>query len=202
MFHYPNGAVSIGTMVAPADNVVNEDVFAPDNDVLHSWWVPELGGKIDAIPGRTNHTWFKAPAGELRRPLLRPLRDPAHGDARHRPGHAARRLREVHRRARAKPASVALGKEEWEHVCAVCHRLDESYVGPSLGANPLLTDREGARAILRKRLRQDARSRQRLVGRPDRRARRLHKELVEGQHGASADTTTVAPYRADWSRAA
>ena len=29
-------------------------------DVVHSWWIPQLGGKIQAIPGRTNHIWFKA----------------------------------------------------------------------------------------------------------------------------------------------
>ena len=28
--------------------------------MIHSWWVPALGGKIDAIPGQTNHTWFQA----------------------------------------------------------------------------------------------------------------------------------------------
>lgn len=29
------------------------------NDVQHSWWIPELGGKMDALPGYTNKTWFK-----------------------------------------------------------------------------------------------------------------------------------------------
>ncbi|HEX6367451.1 MAG TPA: cytochrome c oxidase subunit II [Longimicrobium sp.] len=29
-------------------------------DVIHSFWVPELGGKIDMIPGRTNETWLRA----------------------------------------------------------------------------------------------------------------------------------------------
>ena len=34
-------------------------------DVIHSWWVPDLGRKIDAIPGRTNHIWINAAvAGE------------------------------------------------------------------------------------------------------------------------------------------
>jgi plastocyanin len=28
--------------------------------VNHDWWVPALGHKIDAIPGQTNTTWFKA----------------------------------------------------------------------------------------------------------------------------------------------
>ncbi|WP_348761328.1 cytochrome c oxidase subunit II [uncultured Salinisphaera sp.] len=29
-------------------------------DVIHSWWVPALGGKKDAIPGRVNKKWFRA----------------------------------------------------------------------------------------------------------------------------------------------
>ena len=29
-------------------------------DVAHSWWVPKLGGKVDAIPGHDNETWFRA----------------------------------------------------------------------------------------------------------------------------------------------
>jgi cytochrome c oxidase subunit 2 len=36
-------------------------------DVIHDWWVPELGRKIDAIPGRTNYTWIKSnKPGEFR----------------------------------------------------------------------------------------------------------------------------------------
>jgi cytochrome c oxidase subunit II len=30
------------------------------NDVVHSWWVPQLAIKKDAIPGRINETWFRA----------------------------------------------------------------------------------------------------------------------------------------------
>ena len=30
--------------------------------MIHSWWVPQLGGKVDAVPGYTTYTWFKAPA--------------------------------------------------------------------------------------------------------------------------------------------
>lgn len=29
-------------------------------DVLHSFWVPRLAGKLDAVPGRTNRMWFNA----------------------------------------------------------------------------------------------------------------------------------------------
>ena len=30
------------------------------NDVIHSWWVPDLAIKKDAIPGMVNETWFRA----------------------------------------------------------------------------------------------------------------------------------------------
>ena len=56
-FQYPNGQVAMQHMVVPVNRVVTLDVVS--SDVAHSWWVPALGGKIDAIPGRTNHTWFK-----------------------------------------------------------------------------------------------------------------------------------------------
>lgn len=28
-------------------------------DVIHSWWVPEITGKTDAVPGYDNFTWFR-----------------------------------------------------------------------------------------------------------------------------------------------
>ena len=30
------------------------------SDVIHSFWVPQLAGKMDAIPGQTNETWLEA----------------------------------------------------------------------------------------------------------------------------------------------
>src|SRR6476646_2425271 len=42
LFRYPNGAISIDRMVAPAKDVVHEDVVGLDFDVIHSWWVPDL----------------------------------------------------------------------------------------------------------------------------------------------------------------
>jgi cytochrome c oxidase subunit 2 len=51
-------AYSFTTMVVPEHTTVVLDIQA--NDVIHSWWVPSLGGKVDAVPGYTTHTWFKA----------------------------------------------------------------------------------------------------------------------------------------------
>ena len=59
-YEYPNGVIAIDQMRAPAGIPVKLVVSAPDSDVIHSWWIPALGGKIDAIPGRTNETWFEA----------------------------------------------------------------------------------------------------------------------------------------------
>jgi cytochrome c oxidase subunit 2 len=51
-------------LVVPANTTVVLDVEA--TDVIHSWWIPKLGGKVDAVPGYKNFTWFKAPhAGAL-----------------------------------------------------------------------------------------------------------------------------------------
>src|SRR3954447_25236901 len=44
-------------MYVPINTTVTLDITASDVD--HSWWIPKLGGKADAIPGYTNHTWFR-----------------------------------------------------------------------------------------------------------------------------------------------
>jgi cytochrome c oxidase subunit II len=46
-------------MVVPSNTTVVLVIQA--TDVIHSWWVPSLGGKVDAVPGYTTYTWFKAP---------------------------------------------------------------------------------------------------------------------------------------------
>ena len=57
----PLGApFSYTEMVVPVETTVTLDINA--QDVAHSWWIPKLGGKFDAVPGYTNHTWFKIPA--------------------------------------------------------------------------------------------------------------------------------------------
>ncbi len=49
---------SFQEMYVPADTTVVLSITAVD--VIHSWWVPSLGGKVDAVPGNTTFTWFKA----------------------------------------------------------------------------------------------------------------------------------------------
>lgn len=45
-------------IVVPVNKVVQIETTGAD--VIHSWAVPAFGVKMDAIPGRLNHTWFKA----------------------------------------------------------------------------------------------------------------------------------------------
>ncbi len=49
---------SYTTMVVPVHTTVVLDIQSLD--VIHSWWVPELGGKVDAVPGDTTYAWFQA----------------------------------------------------------------------------------------------------------------------------------------------
>jgi cytochrome c oxidase subunit 2 len=55
-----NNVFSYEELVVPVDTTVTLEIKA--QDVAHSWWIPELGGKMDAVPGHTNWTWFKIPA--------------------------------------------------------------------------------------------------------------------------------------------
>ena len=149
LFRYPNGAVSINQMVAPANEVVKEDVIGLDWDVNHSWWVPQLGGKFDAIPGRTNKTWFEAPSGDYvaRCAELCGVQHALMDGVVH---VVPRAQYESFISKRASAAgTAALGKEEFQGVCEACHRLDHKYIGPAIGGNPLLKNRTGIEALLR-----------------------------------------------------
>src|SRR3954451_13514587 len=61
-FVYPNGAIGFDDMRVPTGRNVQLTVVSRPREVIHSAWIPKLGGKIDAIPVRVNHTWFEAPA--------------------------------------------------------------------------------------------------------------------------------------------
>jgi len=55
-----NNVFTYEELVVPVDTTVTLEIKA--QDVVHSWWIPALGGKMDAVPGHTNWTWFKIPA--------------------------------------------------------------------------------------------------------------------------------------------
>lgn len=62
-FEYPGGqpgqrTFSYGELVVPVDTPVILNLTS--TDVLHTWWVPALGGQVQAPPGDISQTWFKA----------------------------------------------------------------------------------------------------------------------------------------------
>jgi len=51
-------------MVVPVGMTVLLNITA--DDVIHSWWIPQLGGKMDGVPGYTNKTWFRIPPNAIK----------------------------------------------------------------------------------------------------------------------------------------
>jgi cytochrome c oxidase subunit 2 len=144
-YRYPNGVVQIDHLRAPAGRAVELKVTAPDWDVIHSWWIPALGGKIDAIPGRVNTTWFQAAKPGIYKGQCAELCGLYHAkmlasvEVMDRAAFAAWLASE--HEAQREP-SVDLGRSEWEGFCAKCHGMDgEGGYGPALGESTL-TDSE------------------------------------------------------------
>jgi cytochrome c oxidase subunit 2 len=143
-YEYPNGVIAIDTMRAPAGVPVRLEVTAPDSDVIHSWWIPALGGKIDAIPGTVNETWFEAENPGVYTGQCAELCGLEH----------ALMLASVEvlpenefaawlerRRDEQTAGSGELGLEEWEGVCAKCHGLNgEGGIGPRIAGSIVLAD--------------------------------------------------------------
>jgi cytochrome c oxidase subunit 2 len=57
-YSYPNGAFSYYKLVVPVDTSIHLKLLS--TDVVHTWNVPDLAGKHDAVPGKTNNVVFRA----------------------------------------------------------------------------------------------------------------------------------------------
>jgi cytochrome c oxidase subunit 2 len=152
-YEYPNGVIAIDTMRAPAGVPVRLEVVGRDEDVIHSWWIPALGGKIDAIPGIVNTTWFRAKNPGIYTGQCAELCGLEH----------ARMLATVEvlpeedfdtwlaqRRDEQAAGTSELGDEEWGGVCAKCHGLaGEGGIGPKLAGSAALADPQGVVKLIR-----------------------------------------------------
>jgi cytochrome c oxidase subunit 2 len=146
-YDYPGGQISIDRLVVPVGQVVTLKVEGLD--VIHSWWAPSLAGKIDAIPGRTNHTWFQAKdTGEY------PLRCAELCGIEH--AHMTGVVDVVSRQdyesflASHAATSPTLGSEIVQSVCGKCHGFTgQGDIGPKIAQNPLIDDTSGLETLLR-----------------------------------------------------
>jgi cytochrome c oxidase subunit 2 len=57
-YDYPNGSFSYYKLVVPVDTAVKLELLS--TDVVHTWDVPDLSGKRDAVPGKANKVVFRA----------------------------------------------------------------------------------------------------------------------------------------------
>jgi cytochrome c oxidase subunit 2 len=144
-FDYPNHARSIGTLHVPVGEVVDLRVVSPD--VIHSWWIPALGGKIQAIPGRINRFWFRADKPGTFDGQCAELCGVFHASML---GTVIAGSAQAYRTYITKTAPATIGRQEWSGVCATCHgNLGQGGYGPAIANNTLLTQPSALTGILR-----------------------------------------------------
>jgi cytochrome c oxidase subunit 2 len=146
-FVYPNRAVSIDTLRVPYNRKIELDIVS--DDVAHSWWIPALGGKLDAIPGQTNRESFRATKLGTFRGQCAEFCGLQHAamiayvkvlPADQYDAWVQRRL--------SSPSEV--GRETFVGVCAKCHGLaGQGDIGPAIAQSPLLADRTALTKLLR-----------------------------------------------------
>jgi cytochrome c oxidase subunit 2 len=142
-FDYSNGARSIGTLHVPVGAVVDLDITA--DDVLHSWWIPALGGKIQAIPGHPNTTWFQATKQGNFEGQCAELCGAFHSSMVAAVDSGTRQQYQ-HYLATWKDT---IGQQIWNGTCATCHgNLGQGGYGPNIASNPALKSEAALRSIV------------------------------------------------------
>ena len=143
-FTYPSGAISIDELHVPVNRVVRVDIYSQDVD--HSWWIPELGGKFDAIPGRQTHTWFKADQIGTYRGRCGEFCGVFHAEMK---AQVFAESAADYQSWVSTKAAQNLGQSEWAGVCAKCHGMQgQGGYGPAIQTNSLLTQAEGLHTLL------------------------------------------------------
>jgi cytochrome c oxidase subunit II len=143
-FTYPNGAISIDEMHVPAHRVVRVDIYS--QDVAHSWWIPALGGKFDAIPGRHNQTWFQADRIGIYRGRCGEFCGVFHAEMK---AQVVAESPADYQSWLSTKAASDLGRNQWVGVCAKCHGPQgQGGYGPNITTNGLLVQPEGLRTLL------------------------------------------------------
>ena len=124
-------------VVLPTDRKVR--ILLTADDVIHAWWVPELGQKKDAIPGFVNEIWTRIEKPGTYRGQCAELCGKDHGFMPivviAKPEEEYRAWVEEQRQAQAeartaalrewtRPELMAKGEAVYASACAGCHQLD------------------------------------------------------------------------------
>jgi cytochrome c oxidase subunit 2 len=148
---YPNGVVSLDRLVLPVDRTVALELVSFDVD--HSWWVPELTGKRDALPGRTNVLRFRPDTEGTFEGQCAELCGVLHAvmptDVEVVSSSGYDQWLAEQQGQRSGEGRLALGQATWEAVCAECHGPEgEGDLGPAIAGNGTLVNEEALRELL------------------------------------------------------
>lgn len=120
------------------------------NDVVHSWWVPELGVKRDAIPGFMHEAWAKIDKPGIYRGQCAELCGINHGfmpivvqavpenefnqwvatQTKVLDHHATEHPEVVAQKTMTRAELMQLGEEKYNQVCAACHQSNGKGIPP------------------------------------------------------------------------
>jgi cytochrome c oxidase subunit II len=152
-YRYPNGVIAIDRLRAPLDRVVKLEITAPETDVIHSFWIPAVGGKFDAIPGETTEYEFKPEKLGVYPGQCAEFCGTQHAEmtAELEVIPAAEFDRWLESEARAQETGDSeLGEATFAGACAKCHGLSgEGLIGPALAGNPIVEDRDAVEEVVR-----------------------------------------------------
>jgi cytochrome c oxidase subunit 2 len=140
-------------LVLPADTKVRFLVTA--NDVIHSWWVPELAVKRDAIPGFINEVWTRTSEEGIYRGQCAELCGENHGfmpivvNVVSKEEYAqwltgkqseAAEIKELMAQTFTLDELMERGKAVYQRDCLACHGADgEGGVGKAIAKSPIAT---------------------------------------------------------------
>jgi cytochrome c oxidase subunit II len=144
-FYYPQYNITTAdTMVIPANTDIHVDLYS--NNVIHSFWVPQLTGKTDVVPGHDNTKWFIADANDVGKDYLGICAEycgTQHGNMRFTVHVDStddfRTWASQQQQAAVMPAKGSLaaqGAQIFSQQCSSCHGIVGNNLKPSDIANP------------------------------------------------------------------
>jgi cytochrome c oxidase subunit 2 len=152
-YEYPNGVISIDALRVPTGVPIRLELTAPEEDVIHSWWIPALQGKRDVIPGSPQTLWFRADRPGSYIGQCTELCGVEHAKMLTTTEAVSRSEFDAwleERRTEQDAEGSPLGQEEWEGVCAKCHGpAGEGGIAPRIAGSPTLSDAEALESIVR-----------------------------------------------------
>jgi cytochrome c oxidase subunit 2 len=152
-YEYPNDVIAIDNLRVPEDRVVHLEITAPEGDVNHSFWIPAVGGKFDAIPGETTEYEFRAQRTGTFPGQCAEFCGLQHGvmTASLEVVPAAEFDSWLESEGQAQESGESdLGEITFAGACAKCHGVQgEGLIGPALAGNPVVEQRDALEDVVR-----------------------------------------------------